>query len=127
MQKTPDDRKYTKDHEWIKLEKNGYVVGISDHAQEQLTDVVFIELPQPGVFLKKGDRAASIESVKAVSDIYAPAGGKITEVNSALEDKPELINEKPYTDGWIFKIELSDESELNGLMSGSEYSAFIGE
>ena len=117
----PEKLKYTKEHEWVKAEGNTAVMGITDHAQSQLGDITFVELPQAGKVVKAADSISTVESVKAASDIYAPVSGKIIEVNSALEDAPEAINSSPYTDGWICRLELSDTSELDNLMSAEEY------
>lgn len=119
------DRKYTKDHEWVSLEGDVGTVGISDHAQEQLGDLVFVEAPEPGTQLKKGDQAATIESVKAASEIYSPVSGEVTEGNAALADEPELVNSDPYGAGWFYKIKLSDSGELEALMDEAAYSAYV--
>ena len=126
MSSIPKDLKYSKDHEWIKLEgTNIGVCGISDHAQELLTDVVFVELPSIGLEVKKGERVAVVESVKAVSDIYAPATGKVIEINSDLEENPDMINSDPYGDGWIFKLDLEDADELDRLMDSAAYQKHV--
>ncbi len=122
----PAEYKYTKNHEWIKMEENNLgAVGITDHAQEQLTDIVFVELPEIGDEFKQGDRVTSIESVKAVSDIYSPASGEIVEQNDKLEDAPEVVNEDPYEKGWIFKMKLTDPAELDKLLDAEEYEKYI--
>jgi glycine cleavage system H protein len=123
----PDDLRYTKDHEWIKLEKGVGTVGITSYAQEALGDIVFIELPSVGDSVSAGDVLGSIESVKAVSDLYTPVSGEIKEVNSALENGPELINSDPYGDGWILKIAGVDKGELEELMNAEEYQDFLKE
>jgi len=126
MSSIPKELMYTKDHEWIRLEgSNIGVCGITDHAQELLTDVVFVELPAIGLEVKRGDRVAVVESVKAVSDIYAPATGKVIEVNADLEENPDMINSDSYGDGWIFKLDLEDEDELNKLMDASAYQKHV--
>lgn len=126
MSKEPKDVKFTKDHEWIRVEAgNVGLCGISDHAQHLLTDVVFVELPVVGSTIEAGARIAVVESVKAVSDIYSPVTGRIIEVNSVLEESPELINSDPYGKGWIFKIGISNPEELTPLMDSTAYSAFI--
>jgi glycine cleavage system H protein len=125
MSNIPKDCKYSKDHEWIRLDGNIGVCGITDHAQELLTDVVFVELPEIGHDAVKGDRIAVVESVKAVSDIYAPASGRIIEANKALEENPELINSDPYGEGWIFKIGIADIEELDSLMDASKYESHV--
>ncbi len=123
--KTPDDRKYAKEHEWIKMKDEIGTVGITDHAQEQLTDVVFVELPQKGKKVKKDQPMAVIESVKSVSDVYAPVSGEVVEVNQDLQDHPEYINSSPYEKGWILKIKPENPKEVDTLMSGKEYEEFI--
>ena len=125
MSSIPKELKYSKDHEWIKVEGNIGTCGITDHAQELLTDVVFVELPRAGNFIPRGERAAVIESVKAVSDVYSPVSGKVLEVNKSLEESPEAINADPYGDGWIYRIELSDEDELSSLMDAAAYQKHV--
>lgn len=118
----PSDLKYTESHEFVKiLDDNKIRIGITHHAQSQLGDITYVELPEVDVEYSKGDSFGVIESVKAVSDLYIPLSGKVLEVNSALEDSPELINEDPYEKGWIAVVELSDPSELDGLMTNEEY------
>ncbi len=117
--------KYTKEHEWIRVDGDIATVGISDYAQEQLGDVVYVELPEPGKAVTRGSEAAVIESVKAASDIYAPVSGEVTEVNGKLEDEPETVNGSPTGEGWFMKIRLSDPGELDGLMDEAAYDAFI--
>ena len=112
---------FTKDHEWIRLEGDTATVGISNHAQEALGDIVFAEVPESGKQLKKGDDAAVVESVKAASDVYAPVSGEVVEGNGAVADDPSLINSDPQGDGWFFKMKLSDDSELAGLMDEAAY------
>lgn len=121
----PEEYYYTKDHEWIKVEHGEGTVGITDFAQKQLGDVVFIETPQKGTKLEFHQSLGVIESVKAVSDIYSPVSGEVTEVNQKLEESPELVNEDPHGEGWIVKIKIQDESELEELMSASEYEKFL--
>ncbi len=116
--------KFTEDHEWIKIDGNIGIVGISDYAQKALGDIVFVELPDIGANFAKGDDAAVVESVKAASDVYAPVGGEITETNGTLEDAPETVNEDPAGKGWFFKLKLSDASELDSLMDEAAYKAF---
>jgi len=123
----PDDLRYTKDHEWIRIEDNVGTVGITHYAQEALGDIVFIELPSEGDHFDAGDVMGSIESVKAVSDIYTPISGEIVETNSALEDEPETVNSDPYGAGWILKITIEKKSELEGLMDSVEYEEFLKE
>ncbi len=117
--------KYTKDHEWIKLDGDIATVGVSAHAAEQLGDVVFVELPEVGAEFTKGDDAAVVESVKAASEIYAPISGTITAINEALEDAPETVNAAPETDGWFFKMKISDASELDDMMDADAYKKFL--
>jgi glycine cleavage system H protein len=119
--------KYTKDHEWIRLEGNLAVFGITDHAQSQLGDVVFVELPEIGKQIKAGDPIAVVESVKAASDVYAPASGVVTQINSALVDAPDMVNASAETDGWFAKLQLDDASALDGLMDKAAYDAFVAE
>ncbi len=123
--KIPKELKYAKTHEWIKVEKEMGTVGITDYAQEQLTDVVFVELPKIGGVVSQGEAVAVVESVKSVSDIYAPVSGEITEVNKELENKPGLINKEPYGKGWIFKLKIKDSKELDSLLSAEGYEKSI--
>ena len=118
-------RLFTKEHEWIEVDGNNATVGITDYAQEQLGDLVFVEVPEPGKGLSKGDEAAVVESVKAASEVYAPVSGTVTEGNSKLADDPELGNSDPEGDGWFFKLTLSDKGELDGLMDEVAYKAFL--
>lgn len=118
--------RYTKDHEWIRVEGQEATVGITPYAAEQLGDVVFVELPEVGKTFKKGDEIAVVESVKAASEIYAPASGKVTGVNAALEDEPAKVNEAPEGDGWFLKLELSDPSEVEALMDADAYQKHTG-
>ena len=120
----PGDLKYTEDHEWIRQEGNAITVGISDFAQDQMTDIVFVELPDTGREVTVGDAIVVLESVKSVADVYAPANGTVTEVNSALEAHPEYINESPYDEGWIFKMEASGEI-MAKFLDAEGYQAFI--
>ena len=119
--------KYTEDHEWIKVEGDIATVGISTHAAGQLGDIVFVELPDVDTEFSKGDDAAVVESVKAASEIYAPVSGTITAINEALEDAPETVNAAAETEGWFFKIKLSDASELDGMMDEAAYKAFVAD
>lgn len=116
---------YTKEHEWLSVEGDTATVGITDFAQGQLGDIVFVEVPSAGAQVTQGGEAAVVESVKAASDVYAPVSGEIVEGNPALEDDPSLVNTAPESDGWFFKIRLSDNSQLNGLMNADEYKAFV--
>ena len=117
---------FTEDHEWIRVENGVATVGITDYAQEQLGDLVFVELPEAGRKLAKGDVAVVVESVKAASDVYAPIDGEITEANGALATEPALVNSAPTGDGWLWKMTLADESQLSGLMDEAGYRAHIG-
>ena len=124
----PADRFYSKDHEWVKDHGDGTVtVGITDYAQEMLTDIVFVELPAIGKTVAKGAPMAVVESVKSVSDVYAPVSGEILDVNLALEETPELINQDAFSDGWIVKIRLADASELQSLLSAADYESLLQE
>ena len=119
------ETRYTKDHEYIRIEGDMGVVGITDYAQGQLGDVVFVELPAPGKAVTKGGEAAVVESVKAASEVYAPVSGEVVEVNSELEGAPGTVNEDPAGKGWFVKIRLSDKAELDGLMSEADYEAYV--
>lgn len=123
----PDDLKYTKDHEWARLEGERVIVGITDHAQTELTDVVYVELPDVGTEFAAGDEFAVVESVKAASEVYAPVSGIIAETNGDLDEKPELINEDPYGRGWIAAFKVKNKGELGGLLQPAEYSKLIEE
>jgi glycine cleavage system H protein len=120
-----EELKYTESHEWIKLKGDIALVGITDHAQGELTDIVFVELPEIGKELKKGEELCVVESVKSVSEIYSPISGKVIAVNDKLEDSPETINESPYDDGWIVEMELKNKDELNDMLSPEEYKKSI--
>ncbi|MBI2942598.1 MAG: glycine cleavage system protein GcvH [Candidatus Wallbacteria bacterium] len=122
----PEQLRYTKDHEWVELlEDNHARVGITDYAQEQLGDIVFVEVPEPETEFEQGDTFGVVESVKAVSDLYMPVGGKVLEVNPDLEDQPELVNQAPYGDGWMLEIELTDTDEYENLMGAEEYEEYV--
>lgn len=123
----PKDLKYTKEHEWVKVEGNTATVGITDYAQDSLGDVVYVELPQEGASVTKHEPFGVVESVKAVSDLYSPLSGSVTEVNDAIVDSPEAINEDPYGDAWLIKIEISSADELSDLLSAEDYQKFIEE
>lgn len=128
MSNTPSELKYASSHEWARLEADGTVtVGITDHAQGALGDVVFVELPEEGAEVGAGEEVAVVESVKAASDIYAPVSGEIIAVNSDLEESPEIVNEYPYSDGWFFRIQPSDLSELDNLLDADAYDEQCGE
>ncbi|MGP2492954.1 glycine cleavage system protein GcvH [Mesorhizobium sp. PUT5] len=117
---------YTQDHEWLRVEGGVATVGITDYAQEQLGDLVFVELPEAGKSLTKGDTAVVVESVKAASDVYAPVDGEVVEANEALSADPALVNSAPAGDGWLWKMKLADESQLEGLLDEAGYNAHIG-
>lgn len=124
MKNIPGDLKFLSSHEWARIESDGTItIGISDHAQDLLGDIVFVELPEVGQTLDAESDAAIVESVKAASDVYSPISGEVKEVNSLLEDQPEIINSSPYEDGWFYKISPSDLGELNNLLSPEDYSA----
>ena len=123
MSNNPSELRYAKSHEWARVEEDGTVtVGISDHAQESLGDVVYVELPSIGDQLAGGDQAGLVESVKAASDIYSPVTGEVIALNENLEDEPELINTDPYNDGWFFRVEVEELSELEGMLAADEYA-----
>jgi len=117
----PEELRYAEDHEWAKAQSGNVVVGISDYAQDQLGDVVFVELPQVGDTFAKGDEFGTVESVKAVSELYMPVGGEIVAVNTALEDSPELVNNEPYSGGWMIEVKVQDVAELDALMKRDAY------
>lgn len=122
MSNIPSDLRYTSSHEWVRVEDDGTAyVGITDHAQEAMGDLVFVESPDLGAILAAGDDAGVVESVKAASDIYAPLSGEVVAINEALADAPELVNSDPYGDGWLFQLNLSDTSELEALLTAEEY------
>ena len=123
----PEELRYTEEHEWIRDDGGVYTVGITAYAAEQLGDVTYVELPEVGVRLAQGGEAGTVESVKAASDIYAPIEGKVAEVNDALEDKPELVNEEPYGAGWFFRLTDVDAPEINSLMDAAAYAKFVEE
>ena len=125
--KVPSDLKYAKSHEWVRLSGSTATIGITDHAQHELTDVVFVELPQVGRKLKAGEACAVVESVKTASDIYSPVSGEVVAVNQKVVDVPALVNDKPYDDGWFFQVKVSDANEFASLLSPADYSKQIGE
>ena len=127
MSEVPEELRYTKEHEWIRIEGDSVVIGVTDYAQNALTDVVWVELPEMGAVVGSMDSFASVESVKSVSEIYAPISGEVIEINGTLEDAPELINEDPYGKGWICKMSISDNSELASLLDGTTYRGLIEE
>ena len=122
--KTPADLKYTRNDEWIRVEGDTGTIGLSDYAQDQLNDLVYVEMPDVGDSLDQGDSFGTIESVKAAADMHMPVGGTVTETNSALEDEPELANSDPYGKGWVIKIKIANASELDGLMDAKAYAEF---
>lgn len=119
------DFKFTKEHEWVKVEGDNAVVGITDYAQKELGDVVYVELPEVGNTYEKDEACSNIESVKAVSDIYAPVGGEVIKVNEALEDNPEIVNKDPYGEGWLFKLKPENPDELEELMNADAYDEYV--
>jgi len=121
----PDNLRYTKDHEWIRVDGDSAAVGITDHAQEELGDIVYVELPKPGAHLEQAASFGSVESVKAVSDIYAPVSGEVTGVNNALAEAPEKVNDDPYGEGWLIQLRLSSPAQLDGLMTAAQYTEYI--
>ncbi|MEK7247346.1 MAG: glycine cleavage system protein GcvH [Chloroflexota bacterium] len=122
---SPGDRKYTKEHEWVKLEGDTGTIGITDYAQDQLGDIVFVELPEPGASVSQMQKFGEIESVKAVSELFSPVTGEIVERNEALNDNPQWVNDGPYDDGWMLRVRLSNTGEVDGLMSSDEYEKFL--
>jgi glycine cleavage system H protein len=126
MSNIPADLKYAKSHEWVRLEGDIATIGITDHAQHELTDVVFVEVPEVGRQLSAGDACAVVESVKTASDIYAPVGGEVIESNPALEADPGLVNRESYEGGWFFKVKVNDLGELNALMDAAAYQTQVG-
>lgn len=125
MSEVPSDLKYTRDHEWLRLEDDSVVtIGITDHAQAQLGDLVFVEVPETGSSLGAGDAAAVVESVKAASDVYAPIAGEVVAANEQLDESPELVNNDPFGEGWIYKLRVENPAALDELMSAADYEAF---
>jgi len=122
-----EDFYYTKEHEWVQVDGETGTIGITDHAQKQLGDIVFVEVPEVDTELEKGDEAASIESVKAVADVFSPVSGTVTAVNEALEDEPEMVNREAQGAGWLFRLRLSNKSELNDLMNAAAYAKYLEE
>ena len=128
MSEVPEQLLFTEDHEWLRLEDDGDVtVGITDHAQAALGELVFVEVPEVGADFGAGDACAVVESVKAASDVYCPLGGEVTLVNEALEEQPELVNSSPYEDGWVFKLRPADATVLDGMMDAEAYERFVAE
>ena len=122
----PENFRYTKEHEWVLVEGGIGTIGITDHAQQELGDIVYVDLPKPGTRVEQGRSMGSVESVKAVSDIYSPVSGEVTEINPALADKPEMLNSDPHGAAWLVKIQLSEPAQLEGLLSAADYQAYIG-
>ncbi|MBV1871099.1 MAG: glycine cleavage system protein GcvH [Gammaproteobacteria bacterium] len=127
MSELPNELKYLASHEWARLEGDIVTVGISDHAQEAMGDLVYVELPDMGAELHANDEAGVVESVKAASDIYAPVSGTVVAINETLEDAPELVNQNPYYDGWLFQIKLTDPAELEDMLTAEDYKAQLDE
>ena len=123
----PENLKYTKEHEWVLVEGDQGTIGITDHAQNELGDIVFVDLPKVGTTIAKGKTFGSVESVKAVSDIYAPVSGEVTEINESLANSPEKLNEDPHGAAWIFKVKLSVPAEVDELMNAADYAAYAGD
>jgi glycine cleavage system H protein len=122
----PENYRYTKEHEWVLVEGGTGTVGITDHAQEELGDIVYVDLPKVGTHLEQGKSLGSVESVKAVSDVYSPVSGDVVEINPALADKPESLNADPHGAAWLVKLKLSAPAEVEGLMTAADYQAYIG-
>jgi len=127
MNEVAEELKYTKTHEWIKIEEDKVRIGITDHAQGELTDIVYVELPEEGTEIKKGDVLGTVESVKATNDVFSPVSGTIVEVNAKLEDTPELMNSEPYGNGWMVLLKFADKSELAELLTAEEYKKVLSE
>ncbi len=127
MANTPEDLNYTKDHEWVRVKGSEATVGITDHAQHQLGDVVYVELPKVGDKFEASEPFGSVESVKAVSEVYMPVGGSVIEVNDSLNDAPELVNEDPYGDGWMIRIKIDNPAQVDALLTAIEYEDYIKE
>ncbi|WP_257281796.1 MULTISPECIES: glycine cleavage system protein GcvH [unclassified Endozoicomonas] len=126
MSSIPSELRYVRSHEWIRIEEDGTAtIGITDHAQEALGDVVFVELPEVGSILAAEDEAGVVESVKAASDLYAPISGEVVAINEALEEAPETVNGAPYDEGWFFKVKITDEGQLSELMDAESYAEFV--
>jgi len=127
MAASPDDRKYSKEHEWLKIDGDAATIGITDYAQQQLGDVVYVDLPEPGATIAQFEKMGEIESVKAVSDLFTPASGEVLEVNQAVVEKPEVVNSDPHGAGWLLRVRLTDASEAGKLLSAAEYDAFVAQ
>jgi glycine cleavage system H protein len=124
---SPSDRRYTKEHEWVRVEDNMGTVGITDYAQDQLGDIVYVDLPSPGTEVKQLEKLGEIESVKAVSDLYSPVSGELVEVNQGVNDRPELVNQSPYEEGWLVRVRLADPAELDNLLTAKQYDELIAQ
>jgi glycine cleavage system H protein len=121
----PENFRYTKEHEWVLVEGDTGMIGITDHAQEELGDIVYVDLPKPGVHVEQGKSLGSVESVKAVSDIYSPVSGEVIEVNQTLADKPETLNTSPHADGWLVKLRLTVPAEVASLLTAADYQSYV--
>ncbi len=124
---SPTDRRYTKEHEWVRVDDGVGTMGITDYAQDQLGDIVYVELPAPGTSVKQFEKLGEIESVKAVSDLYSPVSGEVVDLNEAVNDHPELVNQSPHEDGWLLRLRLADPAELDALLTPEQYDALIAE
>jgi glycine cleavage system H protein len=124
---SPTDRRYTKEHEWVRVEADLGTVGITDYAQDQLGDLVYLDLPSLGTQVKQLDKLGEIESVKAVSDLYSPVSGEVTEINQEVVDRPELVNQSPYEEGWLVRVRLADPAELDSLLTAKQYDELIAQ
>jgi glycine cleavage system H protein len=122
----PENFRYTKEHEWVNVEGDSATIGITDHAQHELGDIVYVDLPKVGAHLEQGKTLGSVESVKAVSDVYAPVSGEVTEINATLADAPEKLNEDPHGAAWLVKLKLSAAAEVQNLMTAAEYQTYVG-
>jgi len=122
----PENFRYTKEHEWVLVEGDSATIGITQHAQEELGDIVYVDLPKAGAQIEQGKSLGSVESVKAVSDVYSPVSGEVTEVNGTLAEKPESLNQDPHGAAWLVKVKLSNPGEIQSLMTASDYSAYVG-
>jgi glycine cleavage system H protein len=124
---SPTDRRYTKEHEWVRLEGDLGTVGITDYAQDQLGDIVYLDLPSVGTQVKQLDKLGEIESVKAVSDLYSPVSGEVVEVNQEVNDRPEVVNQSPYGEGWLVRVRLADAAEVGSLLTAAQYDELIAQ
>jgi len=124
---SPTDRRYTKEHEWVRVDDGVGTVGITDYAQDQLGDIVYIDLPAPGTSVKQSEKLGEIESVKAVSDLYSPVSGEVVDLNEDVNDHPELVNESPYEKGWLVRLRLADPTELDALLTANQYDQLLAE